>query len=48
KKPVRVLLPDGSVAAGEVGGVDASGALVLAHRGRRIRFVSGEVSLRRG
>ncbi len=48
KKPVRVLLPDGSVAAGEVVGVDASGALVLDHRGRRIRFVSGEVSLRRG
>lgn len=48
KKPVRVLLPDGSVAAGEVVGVDASGALVLDQRGRRIRFVSGEVSLRRG
>jgi biotin-(acetyl-CoA carboxylase) ligase len=29
-------------------GVDASGALVLDQRGRRIRFVSGEVSLRRG
>jgi BirA family biotin operon repressor/biotin-[acetyl-CoA-carboxylase] ligase len=48
KKPVRVLLPDGRVAAGEVVGVDASGALVLDQRGRRIRFVSGEVSLRRG
>jgi BirA family transcriptional regulator, biotin operon repressor / biotin---[acetyl-CoA-carboxylase] ligase len=48
KKPVRVLLPDGSVAAGDVVGVDASGALVLDQRGRRIRFVSGEVSLRRG
>ena len=48
KKPVRVLLPDGSVAAGEVVGVDASGALVLDQRGRRMRFVSGEVSLRRG
>jgi BirA family biotin operon repressor/biotin-[acetyl-CoA-carboxylase] ligase len=48
KKPVRVVLPDGSVAAGEVVGVDASGALVLDQRGRRIRFVSGEVSLRRG
>jgi BirA family biotin operon repressor/biotin-[acetyl-CoA-carboxylase] ligase len=48
KKPVRVLLPDGTVAAGEVVGVDASGALVLDQRGRRIRFVSGEVSLRRG
>jgi BirA family biotin operon repressor/biotin-[acetyl-CoA-carboxylase] ligase len=48
KKPVRVLLPDGSIAAGDVVGVDASGALVLDQRGRRIRFVSGEVSLRRG
>jgi BirA family biotin operon repressor/biotin-[acetyl-CoA-carboxylase] ligase len=48
KKPVRVLLPDGSVAAGDVVGVDASGALVLDQRGRRVRFVSGEVSLRRG
>jgi len=48
KKPVRVVLPDGSVAAGEVVGVDASGALVLDQRGRRLRFVSGEVSLRRG
>jgi BirA family transcriptional regulator, biotin operon repressor / biotin---[acetyl-CoA-carboxylase] ligase len=47
KKPVRVLLPDGSVAAGDVVGVDASGALVLDQRGRRVRFVSGEVSLRR-
>jgi len=48
KKPVRVVLPDGSVAAGEVVGVDASGALVLDQRGRRLRLVSGEVSLRRG
>jgi BirA family biotin operon repressor/biotin-[acetyl-CoA-carboxylase] ligase len=48
KKPVRVLLPDGSVAAGDVVGVDASGALVLDQRGRRVRFISGEVSLRRG
>jgi BirA family biotin operon repressor/biotin-[acetyl-CoA-carboxylase] ligase len=48
KKPVRVLLPDGSVAAGQVVGVDASGALVLDQQGRRVRFVSGEVSLRRG
>ena len=48
KKPVRVLLPDGSVAAGNVVGVDASGALVLDQQGRRVRFVSGEVSLRRG
>jgi BirA family biotin operon repressor/biotin-[acetyl-CoA-carboxylase] ligase len=48
KKPVRVLLPDGSVAAGDVVGVDASGALVLDQRGRRVRLVSGEVSLRRG
>jgi len=40
-------LPDGSTASGDVVGVDASGALVLDHRGRRLRFVTGEVSLRR-
>lgn len=46
-KSARILLPDGSTASGEVVGVDASGALVLDHRGRRLRFVTGEVSLRR-
>ena len=46
-KPARIVLPDGSSASGDVIGVDASGALVLDHRGRRLRFVTGEVSLRR-
>jgi BirA family transcriptional regulator, biotin operon repressor / biotin---[acetyl-CoA-carboxylase] ligase len=44
--PVDVLLPDGSVAHGSVAGVDADGALLLDRGGRRLRFVSGEVSLR--
>jgi BirA family transcriptional regulator, biotin operon repressor / biotin---[acetyl-CoA-carboxylase] ligase len=47
KKPVQVLLPDGGVARGDVVGVDAQGALVIDQRGRRLRFVTGEVSLRR-
>jgi BirA family biotin operon repressor/biotin-[acetyl-CoA-carboxylase] ligase len=46
-KSARILLPDGATAVGDVVGVDASGALVLDHRGRRLRFVTGEVSLRR-
>ena len=46
-KPAKVVLPDGSTASGDVVGVDASGALVLDHRGRRMRFVTGDVSLRR-
>jgi len=46
-KPAKIVLPDGSTASGDVVGVDASGALVLDHRGRRLRFVTGEVSLRR-
>jgi BirA family biotin operon repressor/biotin-[acetyl-CoA-carboxylase] ligase len=44
---VDVLLPDGSVTHGSVAGVDADGALLLDRGGRRLRFVSGEVSLRR-
>ncbi len=47
RKAVRVLLPDGSTARGHVAGVDADGALVLDDGGRRRRFVTGEVSLRR-
>jgi BirA family biotin operon repressor/biotin-[acetyl-CoA-carboxylase] ligase len=47
KKPVQVLLPDGGIARGEVVGVDAQGALVIDQQGRRLRFVTGEVSLRR-
>jgi BirA family biotin operon repressor/biotin-[acetyl-CoA-carboxylase] ligase len=47
RKPVRMLLPDGGSARGNVVGVDADGALVLDHGGRRLRFVTGEVSLRR-
>jgi BirA family biotin operon repressor/biotin-[acetyl-CoA-carboxylase] ligase len=46
-KPVQVLLPDGGMARGRVVGVDADGALVLDGAGRRLRFVSGEVSLTR-
>ena len=47
KQPVQMLLPDGGRVRGEVVGVDADGALVLNSRGRRLRFVSGEVSLQR-
>ena len=47
KKPVQVVLPDGGTVRGVVVGVDATGALVLDSAGRRLRFVSGEVSLRR-
>jgi BirA family biotin operon repressor/biotin-[acetyl-CoA-carboxylase] ligase len=47
RQPVDVSLPDGSVAHGTVVGVDADGALVLDRDGRRLRFVTGEVSLRR-
>jgi len=46
-KPVQILLPDGGVARGRVAGVDADGALVLVSAGRRLRFVSGEISLAR-
>jgi BirA family transcriptional regulator, biotin operon repressor / biotin---[acetyl-CoA-carboxylase] ligase len=46
-KPVRLLLPDGAIVTGKVAGVDASGALVLADGPRRIRFLSGEITLRR-
>jgi BirA family transcriptional regulator, biotin operon repressor / biotin---[acetyl-CoA-carboxylase] ligase len=48
RKPVRVVLPDGSIACGQVVGVDAAGALVLDDGRHRRRFVTGEVSLRRG
>jgi BirA family transcriptional regulator, biotin operon repressor / biotin---[acetyl-CoA-carboxylase] ligase len=47
KQTVQMLLADGGRVRGEVVGVDADGALVLDSRGRRLRFVSGEVSLRR-
>ncbi|MEP7181372.1 MAG: biotin--[acetyl-CoA-carboxylase] ligase [Betaproteobacteria bacterium] len=47
-KAVHLLLPDGATVAGKVAGVDASGALVLADGPRRARFLSGEISLRRG
>jgi BirA family biotin operon repressor/biotin-[acetyl-CoA-carboxylase] ligase len=46
-KMVRLLLPDGATVTGKVAGVDASGALVLADGPRRVRFLSGEISLRR-
>jgi BirA family biotin operon repressor/biotin-[acetyl-CoA-carboxylase] ligase len=47
EKSVQVLLPDSATVRGVVVGVDAAGALVLDSGGRRLRFVSGEVSLRR-
>ncbi len=47
RKPVRIVLPDGGVVRGQVVGVDADGALVLDSAGRRSRYFSGEVSLRR-
>jgi BirA family transcriptional regulator, biotin operon repressor / biotin---[acetyl-CoA-carboxylase] ligase len=47
-KAVQLLLPDGATVTGKVAGVDASGALVLADGPRRARFLSGEISLRRG
>jgi BirA family biotin operon repressor/biotin-[acetyl-CoA-carboxylase] ligase len=47
EKSVQVLLPDSATVRGVVVGVDAAGALVLDSAGRRLRFVSGEVSLRR-
>jgi len=46
-KAVEVLLPDGGRVRGRVAGVDADGALLLDGGNRRLRFVSGEVSLRR-
>ena len=47
-KPVKLVLPDGAAVKGKVAGVDASGALVLADGPRRARFLTGELSLRRG
>jgi BirA family transcriptional regulator, biotin operon repressor / biotin---[acetyl-CoA-carboxylase] ligase len=46
RQRVDVLLPDGSIRRGSVVGVDADGALLLDDGGRRLRLVSGEVSLR--
>ena len=46
-KPVRRAASGRQLVRGEVVGVDADGALVLDSGGRRMRFVSGEVSLRR-
>jgi len=44
---VQVLLPDGSTVLGVAVGVDADGALLIERGGRRLRFVNGEVSVRR-
>ena len=44
---VQVLLPDGSTILGVAAGVDADGALLVERNGRRLRFVNGEVSVRR-
>ncbi len=46
-KAVQMLLPDGGTVRGRVAGIDADGALLLASAGRTLRFVSGEVSLKR-
>ena len=46
-KPVKLLLPDGMSVKGTVAGVDGTGALVLADGPRRVRFLAGEISLRR-
>jgi len=46
-QPVQVLLADGSIARGRVAGVDADGALLIERSGRRLRLVTGEVSVRR-
>jgi BirA family biotin operon repressor/biotin-[acetyl-CoA-carboxylase] ligase len=46
-KLVKVLLPDGVSVKGTVAGVDGTGALVLADGPRRVRFLAGEISLRR-
>jgi BirA family biotin operon repressor/biotin-[acetyl-CoA-carboxylase] ligase len=44
---VAILLPDGATVHGVVAGIDELGALLLECDGRRRRFVSGEVSVRR-
>ena len=46
-KAVKLLLPDGVSVKGTVAGVDGTGALVLADGPRRVRFLAGEISLRR-
>ena len=46
-KPVKLLLPDGVSVKGTVAGVDGTGAIVLADGPRRVRFLAGEISLRR-
>lgn len=44
---LEVLLPDGSTVRGVAVGVDADGALLVERSGRRLRFINGEVSVRR-
>lgn len=46
RKPVRLLLPDGSAVAGVVEGVAADGSLALATSAGARRFSVGEISLR--
>jgi BirA family biotin operon repressor/biotin-[acetyl-CoA-carboxylase] ligase len=45
-KPVRLTLPDGAVVRGTAAGVDDDGALVLDCAQGRLRFYSGDISLR--
>ena len=46
-QPVQIVLPDGKTIRGVAGGVDGAGALLIEDGPRRLRFVNGEVSVRR-
>ena len=46
-QPVQIVLPDGKTIRGVAVGVDGAGALLIADGPRRLRFVNGEVSVRR-
>jgi BirA family biotin operon repressor/biotin-[acetyl-CoA-carboxylase] ligase len=46
-QPVQIVLPDGKTIRGVAAGVDGAGALLIEDGPRRLRFVNGEVSVRR-
>jgi len=46
-RPVQVLMPDASRILGVAAGVDTDGALLVERNARQLRFVNGEVSVRR-
>jgi len=46
-QPVQIVLPDGKTIRGVAVGVDGAGALLIEDGPRRLRFVNGEVSVRR-